>query len=179
MSSSLWKRSKDSSDSLRSRLRRGHGRIRASSEQIQERASRAGQVSPEEVREPTWLSRAVVEAAHAGQVREHGGQLGIRDRGLLDPTLARPRHRWNVAPDSGLARLAASYGFGLIKNHPFLGGNKRIGLVAMNMFLILNGHEIDAPEPQAVDVILAVAEGVLDESGLAEGVRSAMVPYPS
>lgn len=136
-------------------------------------------MSPKEVREPTWLSRAAVEAAHASQVREHGGQLGIRDEELLDSALARPRHCRSFEPDADLARLAASYGFGLIKNHPFLDGDKRIGLVAMNVFLILNGHEIDAPEPQAVDVILAVGEGALDESALTEWVRSAMVSYPS
>jgi len=127
--------------------------------------------------EPTWLSRAAVEAAQADQIRTHGGQPGIRDAGLLDSALARPRHRWSFEhPDPGcdLADLAASLGLGIIKNHPFLDGNKRAGLVAMNMFLILNGQEIDAPEPAVVDVIVRVADGSLDEAGLGEWIRSVL-----
>jgi death-on-curing protein len=130
--------------------------------------------SPEE---PIWISRAAIEAAHADQVREHGGQLGIRDPGLLESALARPRHRWNFEPECDLAALAGSLGFGLIKNHPFLDGNKRAGLVAMNMFLILNGQEIEAPEPAVVDAIRSVADGSLDEEGLVAWVRSAVVPF--
>jgi death-on-curing protein len=71
--------------------------------------------------EPTWLSRAMVEAAHHDQVREHGGLLGVRDDGLFESALARPRHRWSFEPETDLPSLAASYGFGLVKNHPFLG----------------------------------------------------------
>lgn len=127
--------------------------------------------------EPVWLSRIMVEAAHADQIRTHGGQLGLRDEGLLESALARPRQRSAYEPDSDLASLAAAYGFGLINNHPFVDGNKRIGLVAMNMFLILNGHEIDAPEPAVVETILRTALGSLDEAGLADWVRSVIVPY--
>lgn len=98
-------------------------------------------------KEPTWIPRAAVEAAHADQIREHGGEPGIRDRGLLEFALARPRHRWSLASESDLATLAASPGFGLINNYPFLDGKKRIGFVAMNIFLILNGHEIEGRSP--------------------------------
>jgi death on curing protein len=126
--------------------------------------------------EPVWVPRASIEAAHLDQIRTHGGQPGLRDEGLLESALSRPRNRWRYEPASDLADLAASYGFGLAKNHPFLDGNKRIGFVAANMFLILNGHEIDAPEPQVVDIVLRVADGSLDEAEFAAWIRSVLVP---
>jgi death-on-curing protein len=128
------------------------------------------------VDEPIWLSREIVTALHADQVREHGGQLGLRDDGLLESALARARQRWNYEPDSDLASLTACYGFGLTRNHPFLDGNKRIGFVAMNVYLILNGYEIEAPEPKVVLVMLAVADGSLSETELTAWVREMMVP---
>jgi death on curing protein len=125
--------------------------------------------------EAVWVPRASIEAAHLDQIRTHGGQPGLRDEGLLESALARPRNRWRYEPASDLADLAASCGFGLAKNHPFLDGNKRIGFVAANMFLILNGHEIDAPEPQVVDIVLRVADGSLDEAEFAAWIRSVLV----
>ena len=119
----------------------------------------------------------MVEAAHYDQVREHGGLLGLRDDGLLESALARPRHRWSLEPETDLPSLAASYGFGLIKNHPFLDGNKRIGFVAMNMFLLVNGFEVEATEPEVIAVMLQVASGTLEESGIGEWLRSVVVPF--
>ncbi len=127
--------------------------------------------------EPTWLSRPIVEAAHHDQVQEHGGLLGVRDDGLPESALARPRHRWSFEPLTDLHSPAASYGFDLVKNHPFLDGNKRIGFVAMNMFLLVNGFEIEAPEPEVIAVMLQVADGTLDEPGLVEWLRSVVVPF--
>ena len=127
--------------------------------------------------EPTWLSRAMVEAAHHDQVEEHGGLHGIRDNGLLESALARPKHRWSFEPGSDLPLLAASYGYGLVNNHPFLDGNKRIGFVAMNMFLLINNQEIEAPEPEVIAVMLQVADGTLDESGLVQWLQSVVVPF--
>ena len=126
--------------------------------------------------DPVWVPRAAIEAAHADQIRVHGGQPGLRDEGLLDSAIARPRNRWEYEPDSDLADLAAAYGFGLVRNHPFLDGNKRIGLVIANVFLLLNEHEIEAPEPQVVDITLRVADGSLDESEFAAWIRSVLVP---
>ena len=117
--------------------------------------------------EPTWLSRSMVEAAHHDQLQEHGGLLGARDHG----------HRWSFEPETYLPSLAASYGYGLVKNHPFLDGNKRIGFVAMNMFLLINDFEIEAPEPEVIAVMLQVADGTLDEPGLVEWLRSVVVPF--
>lgn len=126
--------------------------------------------------EPLWLPRLAVEAVHADQIRTHGGQLGLRDEGLLESALSRPRQRHAYDSEADLAKLAAAYGFGLAKNHPFVDGNERIGFVAMNMFLILNGHEIEAPQAEVVDVMLGVAAGEVDEPALAGWVRSAMSP---
>ncbi|MBI4410505.1 MAG: type II toxin-antitoxin system death-on-curing family toxin [Gemmatimonadetes bacterium] len=122
----------------------------------------------------------MVEAAHAEQVREHGGTLGLRDAGLLESALARARQRWSYQPENvDLPSLAACYGFALTRNHPFLDGNKRIGFVAMNVFLLLNGHEIDAPEPEVVTTMLSVADGSLDETALAAWLRTVIAPFVS
>jgi death on curing protein len=129
------------------------------------------------VGEPVWLSKALVEALHADQVREHGGQLGLRDAGLLESALARPHHVWAYQGNADLATLAAEYGFGLVKNHAFLDGNKRVALVATNVFLILNGFEIEAPEPEVVDTILHVADGRMSRGKFAEWIRAVIVPY--
>jgi death on curing protein len=129
------------------------------------------------VDEPLWLNRMIVEAIHADQVREHGGQAGLRDEGLLESALARPRHVWSYDPDAGLPRLAAEYGFGLARNHAFLDGNKRAAFVAMNVFLILNGYEIETAEAEAVDVMLRLAAGSLDLDGLVQWIEAVVVPY--
>ena len=126
---------------------------------------------------PVWLSRALIEALHADQAREHGGQLGLRDPGLLESALARPQHVWAYEADADLATLAAEYGFGLAKNHAFLDGNKRIAFVASNVFLILNGFELEAPEPEVVDTILRVADGRMTRGKFAAWIRSVSVPY--
>jgi death-on-curing protein len=130
------------------------------------------------VAEPVGLSRPVLEALHADQIREHGGQLGLRDPGLLESALARPQNVWSYETGADVQALAAEYGFGLAKNHAFVDGNKRIAFVAMNVFLILNGREIEAPEPEVVATMLAVAEGRIDRAALAEWLRTVTRPYP-
>lgn len=127
--------------------------------------------------EPIWLSRPIVETLHADQVREHGGQLGLRDAGLLESALARPRHAWAYEQEADLAVLAAENCFGLARNHAFLDGNKRVAFVATNVFLIINGLEIEAPEPEVVDTMLRVAEGRTDCDALAAWIRTVAVPY--
>jgi death on curing protein len=129
------------------------------------------------VDEPVWLNRVIVEAIHADQVREHGGQAGLRDEGLLESALARPRHVWSYDPGAGLSRLTAEYGFGPARNHAFLDGNKRTAFVAMNVFLILNGYEIETAEAEAVDVMLRLAAGSFDLGGLVQWIAAAVVPY--
>ena len=127
--------------------------------------------------EPAWLNRTIIEALHADQIREHGGQLGLRDAGLLESALARPQNVWTYEPDADLQVLAAQYGLGLAKNHAFLDGNKRVAFVAMNVFLILNGLEIEAPEPIVVATMLDVAEGKTDHAGLVAWLHTATRPY--
>jgi death-on-curing protein len=84
---------------------------------------------------------------------------------------------WAYESDADLARLAAEYGFGLARNHPFVDGNKRLAFVAVNVFLMLNGFEIEAPEPEVVDVILRIADGRLSRARLAAWIRNRTVPF--
>ena len=95
---------------------------------------------------------------------------------MLESALGRPRHVWSYDPDVNLPRLAAEYGFGLARNHPFLDGNKRTAFVAMNVFLILNGYEIEATEAEVVDGILRVVKGSLDLDGLVQWIADTAVP---
>jgi death on curing protein len=126
--------------------------------------------------EPRWVSRALVSAVQADQIRQHGGSPGLRDAGLLESALERPRNRWHYEPDADLASLAAAYGFGIARNHPFLDGNKRVAFQTMYVFLGLDGVRIEAPEPELVATMLRLAEGSLDESGLAEWLRAHAEP---
>jgi death-on-curing protein len=96
---------------------------------------------------------------------------------LLESALDRSKNRWSYDPNTTPLELAASYGFGLAKNHAFLDGNKRIALVATNMFLILNGREIEAPEPEVVATILGVAGGDLGEAELTRWLERVTVPF--
>lgn len=124
--------------------------------------------------EPRWLTRSTVRALHRMQIEEHGGSHGLRDDGLLDSALARPRQKHAYEPGSDLATLAAAYSFGLAKNHAFVDGNKRIAFVAMYVFLGLNGFDLDAPEPEVVTTMENVAAGITDEVALAVWLRASM-----
>jgi death-on-curing protein len=128
------------------------------------------------VREPRWLPRLVLDAAHFDQLREHGGRPGLRDEGALEAALARPRHKWSYDKKPDLATLAAAYGFGLATAHPYVDGNKRAAFLAMAIFLGLNGMELDATEPEVVTVMLGLASGQLKERELAEWLRGRLVP---
>lgn len=127
--------------------------------------------------EPTWLDRPILEALHADQIMEHGGSLGIRDEGLLESALARPQQKWHYEPRTDLATLAAAYAFGVAKNHPFIDGNKRAALVSAYTFLAVNGFELEAPEPEAMTVILGTADGSVSEEDLASWIRSHLIPW--
>lgn len=117
-----------------------------------------------------WLSRKVVLAAHAVQLAEHGGSPGLRDGGLLDSALARPRHLAAYGePD--LAACAAAYGFGIARSRPFVDGNKRAALVAMVVFVEDNGARFAATEIECLPTMLALAAGDLPESDLAGWLR--------
>ena len=121
--------------------------------------------------EPRWLSRVVVDAIHTEQIREHGGLSGVRDETALESALARPRQKWHYAQQVDLALLAAAYGYGLVTNHPYRDGNKRIGFVAIVTFLGINGRDLDATDAEVVSEILTLADGRVSEEELAEWIR--------
>ena len=125
--------------------------------------------------EPRWLTSSVVLAIHADQISKHGASGGLRDRGLLESALERPRNRYRYEPDSDLAGLAASYGFGIAENHPFVDGNKRVAFQAMYVFLGLNGLRIESAEEEVVTLVLSVDSGQIDEPRLASWLRETTV----
>jgi death-on-curing protein len=124
----------------------------------------------------TWrlLLEGVVIAMHGEQIAEHGGSPGIRDAGLLSSALARPQNQ-AVYGDPSVFDLAAAYAFGIIRNHPFVDGNKRTGFLAAYVFLNLNGWELMASEAEAVAAVQALAANEMDEAGFAGWLESRSV----
>jgi death on curing protein len=117
-----------------------------------------------------WLSRQVILAIHDEQLAEHGGSAGVRDGGLLESALARPLNRAGYGePD--LAELAAVYAIGIVRNHPFVDGNKRTGFAALFMFLALNGAEFEPPDVDATMAVLRLASGGLTDNEFINWVR--------
>lgn len=108
---------------------------------------------------------------------EHGGLPGLKDEGALEATVARPRNLLAYTPGASIYQLAASYGFGFAKNHVFADGNKRIALAAINVFLQLNGANLDVEEAEAVLVMNDVASGRIDEDSLAAWISQRAVPF--
>ena len=126
---------------------------------------------PKRPREPQWLSRVAVDSIQSDQIREHGGLPGIRDENALESALARPQQKWHYAERTDVPALAAAYAFGLVKNHPYRDGNKRIGFLAMVTFLGLNAHDFVAEDAEVVARIVSVADGSLSETDLADWIR--------
>ncbi len=125
--------------------------------------------------EPRWLSRVVVDAVHADQLREHGGLAGLRDESALESALARPKNKWVYSDERDVAALAAAYGFALVTSHPYRDGNKRIGLLAMATFLGINGYELTATDEDIVGEMLALAAGHISEEELARWIRDRVI----
>jgi death on curing protein len=121
--------------------------------------------------EPRWISKKGLLMLHEESLAMFGGASGLRDEGLLDSALARPLNTHAYNPDSTLADLAASYGFGLAKNHAFLDGNKRAAFLSIGVFLSINGHRLVADQVDAIQTMLAVAAGELGEKGLAAWIQ--------
>jgi death-on-curing protein len=126
--------------------------------------------------EPRWVPKRVVEIIHFDQLREHGGLAGVRDQGALESALERPRNQWNYGPMPDLAALAAAYGYGLVRSHPFQDGNKRVGFVVVAVFVELNQHQLHAADDDVVKTFLALAAGDLSEDDLANWLRSRITP---
>jgi death-on-curing protein len=126
--------------------------------------------------EPVWVREDVALAIHRRQLAEHGGSEGVRDAGLLASAMARPRNLLAYAEDPAappdLAALAASYAFGIARNHPFVDGNKRVALVVARTFLLLNGADLVASQEEKYVTFLRLAEGRLPEEELAGWIRA-------
>lgn len=108
---------------------------------------------------------------HADQLRQHGGLAGVRDENVLESALARAQQKWSYGGERDLTVLAAAYGFGLVRNHPYRDGNKRVGFLALATFLGINGHELHASDEDVVMTMLSLADGTLSEVELAEWIR--------
>ncbi|WP_428632569.1 type II toxin-antitoxin system death-on-curing family toxin [Sphingopyxis sp.] len=117
-----------------------------------------------------WVSLEVALAAHLEQLAEHGGGEGLRDSGMLESAMARPQNLVAYG-DPDAAELAASYAFGIARNHPFVDGNKRTAAVVSETFLVLNGNNLTATDAELVVTFLALAAGELPESELADWFR--------
>ncbi|MCU1327954.1 MAG: death-on-curing family protein [Bryobacterales bacterium] len=117
--------------------------------------------------EPRWISKRALLLLHEESLAVFGGASGLRDEGLLESALARPLNTHAYDEDCTLAELAASYAFGLAKNHAFVDGNKRAAFLSIGLFLAINGLKLVADQVDAIRTILAVAAGEIDEHGLA------------
>lgn len=122
-----------------------------------------------------WVDQRSLMLLHDESLAEHGGASGIRDEGLLKSALARPLHLLAYEqPD--LARLAAAYGVGLAKNHPFIDGNKRAAFLAIGLFLALNGQRLVVSQAEATLTVFAVAASEIAEPAFADWIRAHMQP---
>jgi death-on-curing protein len=119
------------------------------------------------VSEPIWIETREAIVLHERLLALHGGAVGVRDPGLLESVLNRPRHRLAYAETSTIIDLAALYTTGVVRNHPFADGNKRTGFVIGILFLELNGYAFSASEEDAAEAVLAVARGDWDEDAYA------------
>lgn len=124
--------------------------------------------------DPAWISKKAFLLLHEESLAIFGGARGLRDEGLLDSALARPHNILACNPDSSIADIAASYGYGLARNHPFVDGNKRAAFLCIGLFLAINVHRLSADSLDAIRKIVALASGELPEQELAKWITSNM-----
>lgn len=122
--------------------------------------------------EPHWLTPSQVEMLHAETIRLFGGRPGLREASLLESALARPRHRFDYDEQADLYDLAAEYGYGLARNHPFVDGNKRGALLAIRAFLFINKMRFMPDPVETVTMIERLAAGEVDQQALAVWSRA-------
>ncbi|MGN6385583.1 MAG: type II toxin-antitoxin system death-on-curing family toxin [Verrucomicrobiota bacterium] len=122
------------------------------------------------MKEPAWITREECLAIHEMMLAQHGGLAGLRDEDLLESALAKPRNLFGYAK-AGLVEMAASYAAGIIRNHPFLDGNKRTGFLVAAVFLEVNGYMLSASEESVVESTLSMAAGKLKESEYAAWLK--------
>lgn len=123
-------------------------------------------------RAPAWIDKRAVLLLHEESLALFGGACGLRDEGLLDSALARPVHKFQYDEVDDLATLAAAYGYGLAKNHPFVDGNKRAAFLGIGLFLMINGKRLKVDQVDAIRTIFALAASELDEAELARWVAT-------
>ena len=123
-------------------------------------------------REPRWIDKRALLLLHEESLTAFGGARGMRDEGLLDSALDRARNQYLYEKGADIAALAAAYGFGIAKNHPFVDGNKRAAFLGLGLFLAINGKRLRADQVDAIRTILALAAGDIDEKQLAEWIRA-------
>lgn len=127
--------------------------------------------------EPIWMDSTDALIAHEMELAAHGGSQGVRDQGLLESALARPRNIWHYSAElPSLCTLAAAYAFGISANHPFVDGNKRTALLMSFAFLDVNGLQVTASQEDAYLAILALAAGELSEEHLAQWFEKNTAP---
>ncbi len=128
--------------------------------------------------EPKWISKRALLLLHEESLAEFGGARGVRDEALLDSALARPQNIYVYKSVGTIADLAAAYAFGLAKNHAFVDGNKRAAFLSIGLFLAINGYSFKAGQVDAIEFMLALASGDLDESALSAWIAANMVARP-
>lgn len=122
--------------------------------------------------EPVWIETRDVLALHDRLLALYGGPSGLRDGGLLQSAVARPRHLHAYVENADIIDMATAYTAGIVRNHPFVDGNKRTGFVVGILFLELNGYRFTATEENAAQAVLELAAGTLDEAGFSAFLRS-------
>lgn len=123
------------------------------------------------MREPVWVEKLAILFAQAELLAEHGGAEGLRDEGLLESALARPRNLFLHEGVEDVTKLAARYAIGIVRNHPFVDGNKRTAFVALALFLALNGLRLKADQADAFRIIYGAAAGEIYEEQLGTWIR--------
>jgi death on curing protein len=124
------------------------------------------------VKEPVWIDERDALTLHDRLLALHGGAVGLRDDGLLKSALARPQQHFAYAESPDIVDMAAAYTSGIVRNHPFVDGNKRTGFVVGVLFLELNGYRFNASEEDAAQMVLELASGNLDEAGYIAFLRA-------
>jgi death-on-curing protein len=127
---------------------------------------------------PVWIDARAILFLHDESLAMFGGARALRDAGLLESALARPVNQHLYQPDGDISELAAAYAFGLAKNHPFVDGNKRTAFLALGLFLAVNGWRLETTQIDAIETMLSLARGTLDESSLSSWIRGRIVRDP-
>jgi death on curing protein len=128
-------------------------------------------VKRKRTKEPVWIDERDALAIHGRVLAQHGGATGLRDQGFLQSALARPRQHHAYANSTDIIEMATLYTAGIVRNHPFVDGNKRTGFVVGILFLELRGFVFKAKEEDAVQAVLALAAGAMDETGYGDWLR--------